>query len=407
MLELEQLELDPISEICIKLYPNQVNVLQATTQIQYWLNGPDPLDYINIYINNDENTNNSHFHFVSLGLSDIYGDERVHKKIKNLTESSGYGYELTLRVKKSFTQKKAPKWPIKLMQALARYTFNHGAILDSGDHIPNVIQEKTINETESIIKHVLIADDIHLNTHHTRLGTVKFIQIVGCTDDELHYAQQWSTRKVLDMMRRCEELGKFFLLTDLNRSKSIFETYPELKQTTIEYIKNEGSNLSFVKSHCYWKTMPDVEPNLEFKSFNNLSFYLDLKSAQLLPIILRQRLLKENSFIFNGIDARNLIFIPPNFKNNNCFVSSMDPLKTDGTQCQVLLTHRSILSLIEFFQIIKIEKRSYKDLPIRQKFHLTPASKEKTSESLISEDHDLILNIVSRDDILNRYNVLN
>ncbi len=51
--------------------------------------------------------------------------------------------------------------------------------------------------------------------------------------------------------------------------------------------------------------------------------------------------------------------------------------------------------------------KSYKDLPIRQKFHLTPASKEKTSESLISEDHDLILNIVSRDDILNRYNVLN
>ncbi len=54
--------------------------------------------------------------------------------------------------------------------------YKKGAILDSGDHIPNVIQEKTINETESIIKHVLIADDIHLNTHHTRLGTVKFIQ---------------------------------------------------------------------------------------------------------------------------------------------------------------------------------------------------------------------------------------
>ena len=36
------------------------------------------------------------------------------------------GYELTMRVNKSFSQKKAPKWPIKLMQALARYTFNNG-----------------------------------------------------------------------------------------------------------------------------------------------------------------------------------------------------------------------------------------------------------------------------------------
>ncbi len=74
-----------------------MNVLQATTQLQYWLNGPDPLDYINIYINNDENSNNSHFHFVSLGLTDIYGDERVHKKIKSLTELSGYGKNISIK----------------------------------------------------------------------------------------------------------------------------------------------------------------------------------------------------------------------------------------------------------------------------------------------------------------------
>jgi hypothetical protein len=33
-----------------------------------------------------------------------------------------------MRVNKSFSQKKAPKWPIKLMQALARYTFNNGRL---------------------------------------------------------------------------------------------------------------------------------------------------------------------------------------------------------------------------------------------------------------------------------------
>ncbi len=27
---------DPISEICLKLYPDQINVLQATSELQYW-----------------------------------------------------------------------------------------------------------------------------------------------------------------------------------------------------------------------------------------------------------------------------------------------------------------------------------------------------------------------------------
>lgn len=71
-------DLDPVNEICQRYYPNQINCLQATTQTQYWLNGPDPLDYINIYINDDLGSS-SHFHYISLGLSDLYGDERIHK----------------------------------------------------------------------------------------------------------------------------------------------------------------------------------------------------------------------------------------------------------------------------------------------------------------------------------------
>ena len=79
------MDLDPITEICNRLYPNQENVLQATSDIPYWQNGPDCLDYVNIYVNDDcinfenEKCILSHYHFVSLGLSDLYGDERVHK----------------------------------------------------------------------------------------------------------------------------------------------------------------------------------------------------------------------------------------------------------------------------------------------------------------------------------------
>jgi hypothetical protein len=48
------------------------------------------------------------------------------RRVKTTDEYSGYGYELTIRVKKALNEKQPPMWPIKLLQALARYTFNNG-----------------------------------------------------------------------------------------------------------------------------------------------------------------------------------------------------------------------------------------------------------------------------------------
>ena len=68
-------EPDPITVIGLRVYPNHLNFLQASTKITYWLDGPDPLDHINIYVNSQHNF----IQYVSLGLSDLHGDERVHK----------------------------------------------------------------------------------------------------------------------------------------------------------------------------------------------------------------------------------------------------------------------------------------------------------------------------------------
>ena len=123
-------ELDPITQACLKVYPDQINVLQAVSKIQYWQNGPDPLDFISIYINNDSLNNraNPYFHYVSLGLSDLYGDERVFKNSKSKEEQSGYGFELTMKVKMNlpYDIKNPPTWPFKLMQCIARYIYNGG-----------------------------------------------------------------------------------------------------------------------------------------------------------------------------------------------------------------------------------------------------------------------------------------
>jgi hypothetical protein len=79
--------IDPISEYCNSFYNRKdeqsesiVKIYQAFTKKQYFENGSDPLDYINIYyVDNSRSNGDNYFHYVSLGFSDLYNDERVHK----------------------------------------------------------------------------------------------------------------------------------------------------------------------------------------------------------------------------------------------------------------------------------------------------------------------------------------
>ena len=47
------------------------------------LNGPDPLDYISMYANPGDPSRDipPHWHYVSFGLSDLHGDNRVHEYV--------------------------------------------------------------------------------------------------------------------------------------------------------------------------------------------------------------------------------------------------------------------------------------------------------------------------------------
>nr|XP_017532747.2 suppressor of fused homolog [Manis javanica] len=66
---------------CRRLYPDQPNPLQVTAIVKYWLGGPDPLDYVSMYRNVGSPSANipEHWHYISFGLSDLYGDSRVHE----------------------------------------------------------------------------------------------------------------------------------------------------------------------------------------------------------------------------------------------------------------------------------------------------------------------------------------
>lgn len=73
--------LQSLYNTCQQLYPDQPNPLQVTAVTKFWLGGPDPLDYVSMYNNPGDPQNGipPHWHYVSFGLSDLYGDGRVHE----------------------------------------------------------------------------------------------------------------------------------------------------------------------------------------------------------------------------------------------------------------------------------------------------------------------------------------
>ena len=215
------------------------------------LGGNEPLDYISLYNNAGDAKRNipAHWHYISFGLSDLYGDCRVHRRSLN-QELSGFGFELTFRLKKDQTETIPPMWPADILQSLAKYVFHTGNIICSGDHVS---ENKPLNNGNSIIQHMLMTDDPQLGTVFGPFGKVTFIQIVGVTNDELKASQQWNVKGMIDLMRKMPETGGDLLVTEMQRSKSIFEFKQEIKQAVEQGINQEGSNLSGVSAKCSFK----------------------------------------------------------------------------------------------------------------------------------------------------------
>ncbi|KPJ04723.1 hypothetical protein RR46_01212 [Papilio xuthus] len=197
-----------------RLYPEQPNPLQVTTRLKYWLGGQDPLDYISMYWNPGKSEENipPHWHYVSFGLSDLHGDGRVHPE-GGL--ESGYGLELTLRLEAAGP---APLWPATLLQALARYVFTTGNKFCAGDHIS--WHAPLDGDSESRVRHLLVAEDPQLPAIETPHGTVKFIQMVGCTGRELKAAQRGSGFDVLKLIAEDPRCGGSWLVTRARRASA-------------------------------------------------------------------------------------------------------------------------------------------------------------------------------------------
>ena len=95
------------------------------TIIPWSLGGNDPLDGISIYDGGE------YYHFVTFGLSELYEKESKNK------EYSGYGFELTVKLKKDGLEDEEAgiRGMCGILQAIAKITYNNDEIFQPDEYI--------------------------------------------------------------------------------------------------------------------------------------------------------------------------------------------------------------------------------------------------------------------------------
>lgn len=182
------------------------------TIMKWRLGGPDPLDGVSVYASASFGV--PHWHYVSYGLTELYEKESEHAEV------SGWGFELTFRLRRpqgEAADADPPIWPINLMQNLARYVFDSGATLDPGDHMD--ANGPIMRDSDTALSALLFVEDPELPKQATPHGAMQFVQIVGVTPEELASAQSWNTRGMLALLAKAHpgfvvDLGRSTITND-------------------------------------------------------------------------------------------------------------------------------------------------------------------------------------------------
>ena len=163
-----------IEEAFLKKYPDQTNPLHMASLIKWCLGGNDPLDGISIYDGGD------YFHFVTFGLSELY-----EKECEDL-EYSGYGFELTMKLRKEGLEDedKEIRGICGILQAIARITFTEGDIFEPNEYIYTGQTAGMDAHSKSMLTGFVTKLD-EMGEIDTPNGKVQFVQLIGATDAEL------------------------------------------------------------------------------------------------------------------------------------------------------------------------------------------------------------------------------
>ncbi len=166
---------DAIEKEFLRVYPGQTNPKHYGTIIKYVMGGNDPLDGISVY------DGGSYWHFVSFGLTEIYEKECENKEI------SGYGYELTFKLKKeNYEDEEAELKNIcGILQMVARLVFRNGEVFNADEFIYTGQSTGIDAFQKSSLTGFILIKDPTVKSIDTPNGKVNFLELVGMTDAEL------------------------------------------------------------------------------------------------------------------------------------------------------------------------------------------------------------------------------
>lgn len=174
------------------------------TVVPFRLGGPDPIDAFSVWRTGDV------LHYVTYGFTEL------HQKETDDPAVSGYGFELTFRLRHPGDD--VPLWPMSLVQNLARYVFKTGNVFAPGHHLD--ANGPIARDEPTALCAIAFAEDPDLPAGvESPHGRFRFVQIVGLTRGEYDAVLRWNTAGVLDRLRERlpaleTELGRASLADD-------------------------------------------------------------------------------------------------------------------------------------------------------------------------------------------------
>ena len=225
--ELNQAGFDAITDTMHRLYLDQEGLYYGTI-IPYALGGNDPLDGVEVW---KSEKGVPHWHYVTYGFTELYEKESEELEV------SGYGFELTFRLKRGDGEQ-PPVWPISLLQNLARYVFSSGNVFGPGHHMD--ANGPIALDTDTRLTALGFRTDPELGELDTPNGHFTFLQVVGLTEDEMYAMMCWDGEKFLAALEERNPL----CITDLSRRSMMDDA--AFRKVWQEGMEQDGSSTGFL-----------------------------------------------------------------------------------------------------------------------------------------------------------------
>ena len=211
--------------------------------ISYRLGGEDPLQGISVYRNKGDAGSKPHWHYLTYGFSDLYGDDddgdgESDEAGNSEDKRSGYGFELTFRLAIDGDEPSPPSWPLNFLQNIARYVFKTGNVFRAGHWMTANGPIKAGDAT--VITEMGFVADPQFPAITTPYGHVDFLQIVGISAAELQEGKRWNLRGLLDALKPHMPLW----VTDIQRAS--LHALPEVKAAVDKGAAEEGSSTGVI-----------------------------------------------------------------------------------------------------------------------------------------------------------------